>query len=315
MKIRYIAPVILVALLGCKEEEPKNEGPRIIASVPKKKKPPVAAASASAAAVPAGSFEGEIDISVEMKSAAKVPSVMHMAIKGPKVRFDAPAEAMGGAMAGGSTGLTASKAYQIIATDEGKMRTVVDAQKMVMEMDISKFAEQMKGLTGAAPSAAPANEPPPKVSKTGKTDTIVGHSCEEWEVISPKSEKMTLCVGKGGGWPSIPAVLMAESQWAQNVIEKDSFPLRIVLNGSDGAEKMRMQVTRMDKKPIDDAVFAIPAGYRVMNMADMMGAMGAAGAMAAPAGSGSARPQLKLPPNVEKMIEEARAKAAAKKGQ
>jgi hypothetical protein len=306
MKIRHIAPIALVALLGCNSNESSGGGAAgggmvVLAKAPKPKPRP-----APSAVAPQAAFEGEIEISVEMKGTAKPPSVMHAVIKGPKVRFDAPAEAMGGAMAG--------KAYQIIAVDEGKMRTVVDASKTVVEMDIGKFAEQMKGLTGAAPSASPANEPPPKIAKTGKTDTLVGHSCEEWEVINAKSEKMTLCIAKGGGWPSIPAALMPGNDWAQKVLDKDNFPLRIVLNGSDGAEKMRMQVTRMDKKPIDDAQFKIPEGYRVMDMSNMMGAMGAmGGAMGAPMGSASGGPQMKLPANVQKMIEEARAKAAASK--
>lgn len=306
MKIRHIAPLALVALLGCKSNESSGGGEAgggmvVLAKAPKPKPRP-----APSAAVAQGSFEGEIEISVEMKSTAKAPSVMHAVIKGPKIRFDAPAEAMGGAMGG--------KAYQIIAVDEGKMRTVVDAKKMVVEVDIAKFAEQMKGLTGAAPSAAPANEPPPKISKTGKTDTLVGHTCEEWEVLNEKSEKMTLCVAKGGGWPSIPSALMPGNNWAQQVLDKDNFPLRIVLNDSAGAEKMRMQVTRMDKKPVDDAQFKIPEGYRVMDMSNMMGAMGAmGGAMGAPMGSASAGAQMKMPANVQKMIEEAKAKAAAAK--
>jgi hypothetical protein len=310
MKIRYIAPIALVALLGCKSNESSGGseaggGMVVLAKAPKPKPRP-APSAVSSAAVPQGAFEGEIEISVEMKSTAKAPSVMHAVIKGPKVRFDAPAEAMGGAMAG--------KAYQIIAIDEGKMRTVVDSTKTVVEMDIGKFAEQMKGMTGTAPSAAPANEPPPKINKTGKTDTLVGHSCEEWEVLNEKSEKMTLCIAKGGGWPSIPAALMPGNDWAQKVLDKDSFPLRIVLNDSTGAEKMRMQVTRMDKKPVDDAQFKIPEGYRVMDMSAMMGAMGAmGGAMGAPMGSASGGPQMKMPANVQKMIEEARAKAAAAK--
>jgi hypothetical protein len=312
MKIRHIAPVVLIALWGCKEKE----------ATPSQPAAPPAAASAVVAKVaepaPAqGAFEGEVEIALEMKSKAQAPTTLHALFKGNKIRFDAPSGAMGGtpgggASAGGSAGLTASKAYQIISIDEGKMRTVVDSQKLVVEMDIAKFAEQMKGMTGGAP--APSNEPPPKVNKTGKTDTIVGRSCEEWEVVNPKSEKLTMCIAKGGGWPSIPAALMPGNDWAEKVLDKDNFPLRIVLTGSDGAEKMRMQVTRMDKKAIDDAQFKAPEGYRVMDMSNMMGGMGAMGSnmMTAPISSGSGRPQLKLPPNVEKMIQEARAKAAAK---
>jgi hypothetical protein len=310
MKIRYIAPVILLGLVGCNQNDSsKGKGETIIlAKVPK----PKASAAPAASAVAQAGFEGEIEMSIEMKSTAKAPSLMHVVVKGSKARFDAPAEAMGGAMAG--------KAYQIIAIDEGKMRTVVDAQKMVVEMDIAKFGEQMKAMTGG--NAQPANTPPPKITKTGKMDTVVGRSCEDWEVVNLDKEKMSICVAKGGGWPQFPAALLPGGEsWSKEVVDGDHFPLRIVLNAADGTEKMRMQITKMDKKAIDDAVFKIPEGYRVMNMADMMGAMGAAAAgmggagnvMVAPVGSASGRPQLKLPPNVEKMIEEARAKAAASK--
>ncbi|HEX2880208.1 MAG TPA: hypothetical protein VHO25_11820, partial [Polyangiaceae bacterium] len=146
MKIRRIVPVILLALVGCNQNDSsKGKGETIVlAKVPK----PKASAAPAASAVAQASFEGEIEMSIEMKSTAKAPSLMHALVKGSKVRFDAPAEAMG-AMAG--------KAYQIIAIDEGKMRTVVDAQKMVVEMDIAKFGEQMKAMTGG--NAQPANTP------------------------------------------------------------------------------------------------------------------------------------------------------------
>ena len=41
-----------------------------------------------------------------------------------------------------------------------------------------------------------------------------------------------------------------------------------------GKEKSRMEVSKIEKKSIDDARFQVPAGYQTVNMDEMMKAMG-----------------------------------------
>jgi hypothetical protein len=54
----------------------------------------------------------------------------------------------------------------------------------------------------------------------------------------------------------------------------DSFPLRSVIRDPAGTEKLRMEVTKIDKTPIDDSQFEVPAGYKTTSMEDMMKGMG-----------------------------------------
>jgi len=301
MNPRHILPLLLVVFTGCKESEPAPAS-----------KPAAPATAPSAAVVkpvveqaPAvtGAFEGEIDIVAESKTKQEALPTIHAVLKNGKMRFDAPGAAAGPAMGG--------KAYQVIALNEGKMFTVVEARKMVIEMNIAKLGEQL-GLGGAKPNE-PKNEPPPKVTKTGKTDTVAGRSCEEWEIVAQRGEKQVVCVAKGGGWPQIPAAqLPSKDSWAKDVFDGEHFPLRMVLFGADGTEQFRITIKKLEQKPISDAVFAIPEGYQRMDMMQMMGSMAG---MAAPGASGSARPQMKLPANIEEMLKKAKAAKAAQKPQ
>jgi hypothetical protein len=51
-------------------------------------------------------------------------------------------------------------------------------------------------------------------------------------------------------------------------------------------EESRLEVTHLEKKALSDSLFEIPAGYRVMDMAAMMGGMGAMMAAARAMASG-----------------------------
>jgi len=195
----------------------------------------------------ASPFEGEITMTSTDPSKPPAKTITY-SVKGTKIRFDAPDSA--GPMSGG---------YVIFETTAKKMTAVNDVKKTAMVMDVAA----MQGLTGAPPPG-----PKPTIDKTGKNETIAGYSCEDWKVTEPNGEHADVCVAKGISFPAMGR----HGGWLSSL--EDGFPLRAVSYDSAGKEKSRMEVTKIEKKSIDDAKFQVPAGYATQDMAAMMQGMG-----------------------------------------
>ena len=194
-----------------------------------------------------GPFEGEITMSTT--DPAKGAKTIVYDVKGTKLRFESPDSA--GPMAAG---------YVIFDTAGKKMTAVDDAKKTAMVMDVGA----MQGLSPGAPPAGPK----PTVDKTGKNDTVAGYSCELWKVTETSGEHADVCVAKGISFPAMGR----HAGWMSSL--EDGFPLRAVSYDSAGKEKSRMEVTKVDKKSLDDAMFQVPPGYQTKNMDDMLKGLG-----------------------------------------
>lgn len=197
-----------------------------------------------------GPFEGAI--TMNNTSGDKPSKTMTYEVKGTKMRFDAPEER--GPMSGG---------YVIFDTTAKKMTVVNDAKKTAMVMDV--------GAMGATPAGMPPAGPKPTVEKTGKTDTVAGYSCDVWKVTEASGEKTEACVAKGISFPAFGR----HAGWMSSL--EDGFPLRAISYDSAGKEKSKMEVTKIDKKSIDDSQFQVPAGYTTQDMASMMRGLGGMG--------------------------------------
>ncbi len=192
----------------------------------------------------AGPFEGAI--TMNMTNAAGKSESMTYEVKGDKMRFDRPAGPEPG--------------YVII--DGSKATSVDDAKKIAIVMDMSSAPMPA--------TAAPVKKP--TIEKTGKTETVAGYSCEDWKVTEDNGSKTDACVAKGIAFPSMGRA----KDWTAELLAEKYFPLKAVTSDSTGKEKSRMEVTKIEKKSLDDSRFQVPAGYKVENMEDMMKAMGAA---------------------------------------
>ena len=190
-----------------------------------------------------GPFEGEITMNVT--EPGKPPHTITYDVKGTKMRFDAPAEA--GPMGGG---------YVIFDTTNKKMTAVNDARKSAFVMDMNGAGPM--GMQN--PAIAQAAQKKPNIEKTGKTDTVAGYSCEIWHVTDDTGSG-DVCVAKGISFPKMGR----QAPGWQSMLE-DSFPLRAVMKDTAGKEKDRMEVTKIEKKSLDDSKFQVPAGYQTMNM-------------------------------------------------
>jgi hypothetical protein len=221
-------------------------------------------------------FEGEIDGFMTKGGGAgtppTTPTTMAALIKNGKFRFDLPeklTEGRAGRMLG-------PKAYAIFDSGAKKLSVVSDARKQVIVIDMNKSAEQIKsfGSRPGEPGAAPQGAPP-KITKTGKYETVAGYKCEDWEISGDQREG-TVCVAHEGiSWFAIPAaVIPSERAWMLELFDGKHFPLRFISYAkTGGAEETRLEITKIDKKTLPDSDFAYPPDYRVMDMDQMFQAL------------------------------------------
>jgi len=226
-------PIAVLAIACSKSPEPSTTSP---------------AASTSAAPVPAPSpsavantpFEGELLVAVKGDAAMKLPASITYDIKGNKVRY-APA---------------AAPIYAVGDMDTQQAYEVDDAQKSYSAIDAKP-----------APNAKVA--PAPKVQKTGRTEKIAGLECENW-TIDDGNEKVDVCASKGISYFDLASDAKAgsaETPWAVALTTEKAFPLRVIVHDKAGKEEYRADVTRADRKKVDDALFHPPSAYKTANLA------------------------------------------------
>jgi hypothetical protein len=286
----------LLVTNGCKKDAPASDGTS-------------SAAASAAAATPAtplaalGDFEGEIGLLVKSKSESKPIPPLTMLVKTGRIRFDVPA----GLEAAGRVG---GQGYVVIDGPNKKMMTVLTEQKQVVEFDLARAAEQWKGMRptpGAPPSPQQAGTPP-KITRTGRTETVAGKSCEDWDITGANGDRAQVCVAnEGASWLELPTLTLPPDQaWAKELLDGHHLPLRFIGYAKDGSEDTRVEVTRLEKKSIPDDTFAVPPGYRVMDLAAMFAGMGMPpGAMGQPGTTPSGMPPgmpAGMPPGMSEQV-------------
>jgi hypothetical protein len=256
--------VVLVALCaagGCKKSDSAAGGGGDPAS---------GAATPGAALGPLGDFEGEIGV-LATSAKDKVPSApINVLIKTGRIRFDIPK----------AEGRPPTRGYFVMNSRDKKVVMVDDNQKTAMTFDLSKFASQL-GQMGipTTPQAAAAQQTPPKITKTGTSDTIAGYRCDDYDITSNDGKRARVCVSQtAASWFDVVANSMSSNLfWAKGFLDGQKFPLRVIAFELDGTEQGRMQVTKLEKKPLAEALFIAPPGYRVIDLEQMMnGLMGGA---------------------------------------
>jgi hypothetical protein len=252
---------------------------------------------AAASGLSLSGMEGEIDIAATGKDPGKPDKTINVAmlVKGNKFRTDMPSGIDGAEKLG--------KIYGIFDTDAKKAFIVLDNQKEVIEIDLNTIGDQVKSMKPPSPSHGSAGtaEPskyPPKLTKTGKTDTVAGFSCEIWEIQNTEpgdKSKADICVSQQGvsffHFPMTGAP--AEYAALGELVDGSHFPLRGIGYGKDGVtESGRVEVTKVDKHTLDPNLFVPPAGYKTVTIQEaMQGFMAAAmGGAGGPGGAGFGEP-------------------------
>lgn len=122
---------------------------------------------------------------------------------------------------------------------------------------------------------------------TGKTETVAGYNCTHW-VIGEKQDT-DACLAKGLGYfgggsdsggvfdklrnlalgDKTKAQLQANPEFLK-FVEDGVFPLKLAII-ENGQSRTLMEVTSVERKPLDDSIFAIPSDYKKMEIPGIPG--------------------------------------------
>lgn len=209
----------------------------------------------------AESFEGRIHMDIT-SSKKKEKMGLEYAMKDGKMRMDPQMEEQRGR---GSVGIILD-----MQAKEMIMLMDMNGRKMFMRRPIPQpSAEQTAKVREGHPMSAP--------EATGRTEMIAGYKATEYRTTTEKGEIVELWLTKGlgpfmsfsGGNP-----MMGRSAppagWESFARDGNFFPMRMVTRDADGTEKMRMEVTSVDKTPLPDSLFSTD-GYSEFQIPGMGG--------------------------------------------
>jgi hypothetical protein len=121
----------------------------------------------------------------------------------------------------------------------------------------------------------------PKVTSTGKTETIAGVTCQHWRISNDNdNDDMDLCLAQGlgnfGGYGASifdwlkklaqPGTPNANPDFVK-LVEGGAFPLKFTAIKEDEATKedesyTLMEATSIERKSLDDLLFTVPPDYK-----------------------------------------------------
>lgn len=199
-----------------------------------------------------GTFEGEVDMKMT-RSGSDKSVITHYFIKGNKMRFEVE-DPSGKAMGAGIMDLQ-TKQFIIL----------LEKQKMYMTQESQpgkfKYGEEHHF----------------KITNTGKSETILGYHCEEWDYTSDNSNgKVWLAEGLGNWWGSEMAAQANklpddQKALASVVISKKLFPMKWESDDKSGNAKGTGEVIKVDKKTLSSTLFEVPSDYKKMDLGNLLG--------------------------------------------
>ena len=139
----------------------------------------------------------------------------------------------------------------------------------------------------------------PHVEKTDRTATVAGETCRYWDYKMDSGTKGSVCLANlGVGWMSLDGI--EQAKWVSEAFGQERFPLKSVSYDASGKEEVSMEVTRLERKRVDDVIFEVPAGYQHMDTSKVM-----EGLMPAmiKASEGSKPDEMKMPDDMREMLE------------
>lgn len=213
-------------------------------------------ASIGAAPARAQSFEGEAEF-VTFEDGATAGPKLDYKVKGNKLRADINAGGM--------------QAYMIMDLGAGSMTSVMPAQQMYMVMSFKAFA-----ASGA--KSGPAK--PPKVTRTGRTETIAGHTCEH-VLFESDGHVVDICGAKGMGFMGFPNASggpmggravgpSVPGGWEDvaRTFDGGFFPLKVETVEAGKSRKV-LEAVRVEARKLDAALFEVPKGFKEMSIPQM----------------------------------------------
>jgi hypothetical protein len=231
-------------------------------------------AGSGPSAASGGNFEGTI--TMQMRGESEKGAEMTYFLKGSHTRIEvtAPDHPEG-------------QAVMLWDLENAKMTTLMPMRKMYMTIDMRQTAESMKNHPQDLEKIGDEDRKFPKLTETGKRETIAGYTCEHW--LMGEKQNMDICVAKGLGYfgaggqggggfstlknlafsPKLLADAASHPEWVK-FLEGGAFPLKMT-STEDGKVTMNMEATKIDKKSLDDSLFAVPPDYKEFSMGPLNG--------------------------------------------
>jgi hypothetical protein len=207
----------------------------------------------------AGNFEGVIHMkSTFDRGAEDRTGESDWYIKGDNIRTERRAKST-------ETGSAGSRGGMIFNAETKKGYVIMPERKMYMELSETSFektADHLKDMKY-------------EIVRTGKTDVVAGYQCEIFQTKSKETGKIhsEACAAKGmanmGAFMGLNRSSAGSGDFSREVrqiIKEGYFLLRMIRKDDDGAEKMRMEATSVEKKKLDNSLFAPPADYTKLDM-------------------------------------------------
>ncbi len=210
-----------------------------------------------------GSFEGVLTIRATMPGG--MASEMKYYQKGAKIRQES---AMGG-----------QTSVSIMNGATGETIVVMPAARQYMIVNVNDMARQMPAGPQRPPDLSKM-----KVTATGRRETIAGAACEHYlfaDAGTPAGGTTDICGAAGmgfmgagnkglGAMPSTAGLSRARNPQIAALARRGFFPLKMTMTGPDGGT-MTWQVIRIERRTLDAALFAPPAGFTKMTLPAMPG--------------------------------------------
>jgi len=238
----------------------------------------LAAAGLPGAATAQTGFNGVITFQSNRSSGKQDTFVQ--TTKGNKIRIDGFGSDSGSMIVDND-----AKVMMMIEPEKKQYMLVTQDDMKQMQAMMAPMMERMKQRQGAKDDEGSFN-----FTKTGKTETVAGVPCEVYRGSyvdgEGKNSEGEACVANGVGFAL--ADIMANNPLMQQSGQNRMMERYRQLVGGhkgilkatsikDGKPTTEFQATKIEPKSVNDAVFAPPAGYKEVRLADMM--MRAHGAM------------------------------------
>ncbi|MFL5578775.1 MAG: DUF4412 domain-containing protein [Gemmatimonadaceae bacterium] len=170
-----------------------------------------------------------------------------------------------------------------MTSSRGQMVLVTDPQKRTMYMMMPEQKTYMERPLAPAPGPVTKDAPAEsQVVRTGRTDTIAGFQCEHVTITTERGAADACVTRQLGAVPAMGAGMRrgmggpgggagagagarggAMGGWraALDAQPDLGFPLRVETDG-----RTVWEVTKVERRTLDPALFAVPAGYQQMQM-------------------------------------------------
>jgi hypothetical protein len=191
-------------------------------------------------------FEGAVSIRMAQKTPQGVMSQqVEYLMRAGKVRVNmAP-----------PPGMPVAGVSMILVPAEKKTYMLMPAQSAYMEVNM------FDSLAAAAARRAPGATGDVKVTRTGKTETVAGVSCEHVQVSS-QAGTVDMCVSRELGRFVNPTDAIRQSGGAWQRELGNDFPLKVIM--PDGS--VPLEVVKVERKRLSNELFTVPGTYNKMAM-------------------------------------------------